>query len=136
MYVISFVSVIQHTLYSTARTIQIRLTLQQHLDSDMVRKYVKKISTKKYSVDDFASALEAVVEGVSIHQAGKKFGVPYTTLYSHACANVTYERSGRPTKFSVLEESHLVQSALVLQVSIFLDFLSACLYYFLFVEMG
>ena len=102
----------------------------------MMRKYVKKIRTKKYSVDDFASALEAVVEGVSIHQAGKNFGVPYTTLYSHACSNVTYERSGRPPKFSVLEESHLVQSALVLQVSIFLDFLSAYLYYFLFVEMG
>jgi hypothetical protein len=96
----------------------------------MPRKYVKKDITKKYTVDKFTSALEAVSEGLSIRQAAKDFGVPYTTLCSHAGGNVLYKRVGRPTKFSDLEESHLEQSAMILQVSILQDFLNAYFCYF------
>jgi len=63
--------------------------------------------------------MEAIRNGVSIREAGKKFQVPFTTLCSHASAQVTYEHGGRPTKFSKVEEHHLVQAVLALQVGYF-----------------
>jgi len=60
--------------------------------------------------------MKAIQNGVSIRQAAKDFRVTYTTLCSHAGAHVIYERIGRPTKFTDIEESHLVEAVLGLQV--------------------
>ena len=83
----------------------------------MPRRYVKKNRTPKYNQVDFSTAIEAISDGFAIRKAAKHFSVPYTTLYRHVNGEITYERPGRPTKFSAIEECHLVQAAIVLQVS-------------------
>jgi hypothetical protein len=82
----------------------------------MPRHYVRKNHPKKYDDDDFSSALEAIANGMSIRQAAKTFRVPYTNLYRHANGEIICKGPGRPTKFSAVEESYLVQAAIALQV--------------------
>ncbi|CAF3192699.1 unnamed protein product, partial [Rotaria sp. Silwood2] len=81
----------------------------------MPRKYIKK-NERKYSNAKFEQAMNAIKNGLSIRQAAKDFHVPYTTLCTHTAGHVIYERIGRPTKFTDVEESHLAQSVLALQV--------------------
>ena len=83
---------------------------------DMPRRYIKKNCPKKYSDADLALALAAIIEGASTRQSSKQFHVPYATLHRHGCGELLHEGRGRPTKFSPVEESHLEQTAIALQV--------------------
>ena len=102
----------------------------------MPRKYIKR-SVRKYSNVEINLAIEAIENGLSVRQAAKDFHVPYTTVRTHATGNVIYERIGRPTKFTNIEEFHLVQAVLALQVgrSFYFFFSRICIYVF-YKEVG
>ena len=97
----------------------------------MPRKCVKR-SVRKYNNVEINLAIEAIENGLSIRQAAKDFHVPYTTVRTHATGNVIYERIDRPTKFTNIEEFHLVQVVLALQVgrSFYFFFSRICIYAF------
>ncbi|CAF3696256.1 unnamed protein product [Rotaria sordida] len=59
--------------------------------------------------------MKAIKNGISIRQTAKNFHVPYTILCTHTADHIIYERIGRPTKFTVVEESYPVQAVLALQ---------------------
>lgn len=82
----------------------------------MPRRYVKKNLVRKYNENDISMALQSIAEGSSIRKAANLFHVPFTTLYRHSNGEIMYKTLGRPTKFSAVEEMHLVQAAICLQV--------------------